>query len=295
MKAYGSRMNAFHPAVSAVYFLCVISVSMFSKNPVITASGLLGSVLLFPFLCDAETVAKTFGGLAVSAAVITVVNPFISHNGLTALFRIFNVTVSLEALLYGVNFAVIFSSVIIWGMCMNAVMQSEKTTYLIGSVAPKTAMVLSMSLRFIPLFAEKARRISRARKALGLAEGEGRSKLGYASKNFSALIGWSLENSVETANSMKARGYGSSKRGTFFKYSFTVADGLMLAAAIVFTALNVAGQALGGGFDFYPQIAKIPAAPTDIASYAAFFVLAVMPAAIETVWRIRWKYYESKI
>ena len=170
MTSNGSRMNAFHPAVTAVYFLSVISITMFSRNPVVTLAGFVGAVLAFPFFCDLKTVIRTIGGLAVTAALLTLINPFISQNGTTALFRLFGVSVSLEALLYGVNFAFTFSAVIIWGMCTGAVMKSEKIVYLLGKFAPKTAMVLSMSLRFIPLFADKARRISRSRKALGLAE-----------------------------------------------------------------------------------------------------------------------------
>ena len=295
MRDNGSRIETLHPAVSAVYFLCVISITMFSKNPVVTLSGLVGAVLAFPFVCDMKKVTKTFGGLAVSTAVIIIANPFISQNGMTELFRIFRFSVSLEALLYGANFALTFCAVIIWGACMAETLKSEKIIYLLGKGAPKTAIVLSTSLRFIPLFAEKARRISRSRKALGLAEGEGRSGISYASKNFSALVGWSLENSVETSNSMKARGYGYSKRGTFFKYAFTFADGAALAATVSFTAANVAGQAISGGFDFYPRLAEIPCTAADIVSYAAFAALALTPAVLEIFWRIKWKYYESKI
>ncbi|MBQ9511459.1 MAG: energy-coupling factor transporter transmembrane protein EcfT [Clostridia bacterium] len=295
MRANGSRMGDLHPLSAAIYFLCVLVVTMFSGNPVITLSGLLGAIALFPFVCDGKTVLKTFGGLGVSILVITAINPFISHNGVTKLFTFLRINVSLESLLYGANFAAIFSAVIIWGACMGSVMKSEKITYLLGRIAPKTAMVLSMSLRFIPLFSEKARKISRSRNVLGLAEGEGKNRLSYAAKTFSALVGWSLENSVETANSMKARGYGRSARGTFFKYAFGFSDVAVLSAALLLTALNAVGQAMGGGFEFYPKITAIPHGTTDIIAYGAFFILAILPAVIEIVWRIKWKFYESKI
>lgn len=58
--------------------------------------------------------------------------------------------VTLEAVCYGFAVGVMIMSVFYWFKCFNAVMSSDKFIYLFGRVIPKLALLLSMTLGFIP-------------------------------------------------------------------------------------------------------------------------------------------------
>lgn len=89
-------------------------------------------------------------------------------------------------------------------------MTSDKFVYLFGRIIPALSLVLSMSLRFVPRFTAQIKVISNAQKCVGRDVGSGglikRAKQGI--KILSILVTWALENAIDTADSMKDRGYG---------------------------------------------------------------------------------------
>lgn len=84
--------------------------------------------------------------------LVAVTNPLFSHNGVTPLFYLNGNPVTLEAFVYGAAIAVMVVGVMLWCRCYSAVMTSDKFLYLFGRAIPKLALVLSMALRFIPMF-----------------------------------------------------------------------------------------------------------------------------------------------
>lgn len=93
---------------------------------------------------------------------------------------------------------------------------------------PNTALVFSMVLSFIPRLKKNAAEISDARLLI-----DGENKIKKSINSFSALITMTLEQSIETADSMKARGY-SKDRNIYSKYRFSVQDLLL----IIFTVFS---------------------------------------------------------
>lgn len=101
------------------------------------------------------------------------------------------------------------AAVVLWFSCWNTVMTSDKLMHLFGRVVPALSLLLSMTLRFVPRFQAKLREVTAARRGMGLYAEKGRlQKLKSAVTVFSVMVTWSLENAVETADSMKSRGYG---------------------------------------------------------------------------------------
>ena len=101
------------------------------------------------------------------------------------------------------------------------------------------------------------------------------------------LMGWGLEDSVETADAMRARGWGAvRKRTSYQRYRFRRADAAACAilAALTFSAALAAHAALGT-FAFYPRITGL--APWySYLPYAAFLAL---PLAAEAKERLSWR------
>lgn len=112
----------------------------------------------------------------------------------------------------------------------------------------------------------------------------------------SVLITWSLENAVDTAASMKARGYGVKGRTSFSLFRFRAEDGALLGAIAALCALVFLG--FGGGrldFHYYPYISPLTFDFTAWLGYAAALLLFFLPFAIEIKENLQWKYLRSRI
>ena len=95
-------------------------------------------------------------------------------------------------------------------------MTSDKFLSLFGGIIPTIAMMLSMVFRYIPDTIRKANQINTAQNALlGNEKQDKKTRFNQGITLASSLMEWSMENSIETADSMRARGYLSGKRSHY--------------------------------------------------------------------------------
>lgn len=293
MKAFGN----YHPIVLMVYFLSVLLIAMFVWNPVLQTLALLGGIGFCILLQSRRETASDAAFYLPLFLMVAVTNPLFSHNGVTPLFFLNGNPVTLEAFVYGFAIAVMVVAVMVWCKCCTKVITSDKFLYLFGKAIPKLSLVLSMALRFIPMFQRQSRKVARAQKAMGLY-----SSKGYVNKARSrmrilmAMISWSLENSMETAASMQARGYGLKGRSSFSLFRFDPRDGVVLAASLLLVGLTLLGVGMGEtDFFFYPRLSALPATWLALVVYSVYGILAFLPFILEVKESIQWNYYRSKI
>lgn len=293
MKAFSS----YHPVVLFVYFLCVLTMAMFSWHPVLLALSLTGAVLFYLMLGRGRPMLRELGLYLMVFAAAAVTNPLFSHGGATPLFFLNGNAVTAEACLYGIAIGAMLVSVVFWFKAYSVVMSADKFLYLFGRAVPKLSLVLSMALRFIPLFRLQMRRVQNTQRAMGLYSEESYpDKARSSMRVFSAMVTWALENAVETGDSMKARGYGLRGRSHFSLFDFQKKDAAMLAVITVFAAGFAAAAAAGGAeFFYYPRTAELYTGYMSAAAYAAFGVLSFLPAFIEIKETIKWSYFKSRI
>ena len=110
------------------------------------------------------------------------------------------------------------------------------------------------------------------------------------------MITWSLENAVETADSMKSRGYGISGRTAFSIFIFDKRDRNALVCMLFLGIYTFVGNLMGGMyFRFFPSMKMAEASVFDISVFAAYSLLCIYPVIIE-LWEVwRWKTLRSKI
>lgn len=286
-----------HPAAALCYFLSVMLITMFSANPVLTGLSLLGGILFFAAIHRNAGFYKDLGFYLVLFILISVTNPLFSHNGVTPLFFLNGNPVTLEAVLYGVDIAVMIIAVVYWFKCWNIIMGEDKLLYLFGRCSPKIALLLSSALRFVPLLKKQAQKIRQAQKAMGLyADDTWLNKLKAVIRVYSALITWALESAIDTGSSMKARGYGLKGRTHYSLFRFKLSDAVFLAATLVIDVIVIWVLAEGGlQISFYPYISAAPVSVHGIAAVAAFGLLSMLPFILEVKEDLQWKYYKSKI
>lgn len=293
MKAFAS----YHPSVLFLYFVCIITVSMFINNPITLCLSLLGGILFCLMLQRRSEIPGNIGFYVPLFLIIALTNPLFSHNGVTPLFFLNGNPVTLEAFAYGAAFAAAAVGVILWCKCYSEIMTSDKFLYLFSAAVPKLALVISSALRFIPLFKRQLKKVNAAQKAMGLYSSKSiPDRIKSCGRVFLAMVSWSLESAVETSMSMKARGYGTARRSNFSVFRFKERDGvlLMICALLFFTVLFGSSSGILN-FYYYPEISKLSLSTPAVIIYTVFGTLSFLPFMIEVKEAAVWKYCVSKI
>jgi energy-coupling factor transport system permease protein len=280
-----------------VYFVAVFVCGMMFMHPVFQAIALAAAVVYSIVLKGKRGLRFNVWMLPLMLA-IAVINPLFNHAGVTILFYLNNGNpVTLESILYGAAAACMYVTMIIWFSCYNAVMTSDKFIYLFGRAWPALSLVLSMALRFVPRYADQLRRISLAQRAIGrdFSQGAVLQKARHGIRILSIMTTWALENAIETADSMKARGYGLPGRTSFSLYRFDRRDGIALAMMAALIAVVAAGAWQGHNtIRFFPSLRIGDFEPGGFVIYAAYALLCFLPVIIQLVEEIQWTSIASK-
>ncbi len=296
-----NKRNSFdtvNPIAAFVFFAFALAVPMLLMHPVLLGISFFAAVLWL-FLLDGKRALSFLLKFVLPVMLLTaVLNPVFIHGGVTVLFYLRDNPVTLEAVLYGLASALMLGAVVTWFACFNRIFTSDKLLYLAGGLLPSLALIISMALRFVPLFTKQAKRIALARRASGMGVGGGsiltRAKNGLMI--LSALITWALESSVTTADSMRARGYGLHPRRSFSNYRFDARD----AAISAVTALGIGATGLAAGFSvasvrYFPSFRLNPPTPLFILFAVVFAAALLLPAALEAFEAYRWHLSRSKL
>lgn len=292
-----SVFNKYHPLPLLLYFIYILTVTIFTLNPVFLIFAFLGGVCFCTVLENVKAFLHNTLFYIPLFILLSITNPLFSHNGVTPLLFINGNAFTLEALLYGINMSVMIIAVMYWCKCYQKVMTEDKFLYLFGKAVPKLSLIISMSIRLIPLFKKQIKKISSAQKAMGLYSSQSYvNKFISGARVFSSLVTWSLENAVETSNSMKARGYGLKNRSSFSLYKFCKSDLIFLIFSTLFFAITIFTMAFGcTEFTFYPEIIIPSCGIKEIAAYTAFGILCFLPFFLEVKENIKWKYLLLRI
>ncbi|MCQ2463461.1 MAG: energy-coupling factor transporter transmembrane protein EcfT [Clostridia bacterium] len=289
-------LQAYNPAVAFFYLIICALLPVFSVNPVILCVSLFLSVSFY--LLTVKNGSRHFHLFSAAVfAAVTVVNPIFSHNGRPVLFVMNDNPVTLEALLYGAAMGAALVSAIYWFAAFSKIMTSDKIMYIFARVSPKAALLISMTLRFIPMFKKTAQQTSDAQKATGLYnDTDSAANLKSRLQVYSSVVTRALETGIVTADSMEARGYSSGKRTGFAIYRFDMRDGIFSAVALLLFIFFVLGSAFSNSeFIYYPDISQIPHDAFSLVCYISYFIMAALPSALELGDIFKWKFLISKI
>ena len=286
----------YNPISVFVYFLAVTLLAMFGSDPTVYALSFLGALSLFLLLHREGGGKRMLLWCAILFFVTALINPVFNHNGVTVLFVVNDSPITLEAMLYGLAAGTMLAGVMLWFACFSAIMTGDKLLYILGTASPKLSLILSMTLRYIPLFAKQTERVNAAQRGMGLYKDDNAlDRIRGGARVFSVMVTWALENGIITADSMEARGYGTARRTSFARYRMRPADLVLLAGSLLL-ALPVMGAMAAGQLDFrfYPAVAAPSGAWTTL-SHILFALLAFLPAINELAEEIRWKTLLAKI
>ena len=248
-------LGIYHPAVVFAYFAFALVFAMLTLHPVYVMVSIAVASVYAIYLKGARRFLRMLGGAAAMFALIALFNPLFNHRGLTVLFYFLGNPVTLEALCYGLAAGGALCAVFLWFACMNEVLTNDKLLFLFGRALPSTALLLSMTLKLIPETRRRAQEIGRAQKAMGLWEERGWLPQARArARQVSALVELSMETGIDTADSMRARGYGERRRTSYRAYALHRHDLAAMAVLLALFALDIYGYAAGGAYAYYPRM-----------------------------------------
>ena len=288
------RQDAFsscHPAVNFIFFALVLLFSMCLMHPVCLTASMAGGCAYAACLRRRE--AGRFGLVFVlpTALAAALLNPLFNHEGATILAWLpWGNPLTLESVIYGLAAAAMLACVLIWFSCFHEVVQSDKLVWLFGRLLPSLSLVLSMALRFVPRFTGQMKKTAEVQRLQGLDVGRGgvwqRSRADFAI--LSAMLTWSFENAVETADSMRSRGYGLKGRTSFSIYRMSRRDWVLLCWMLFCAACLLWGWTAGLlSFRYFPTV-KGGASPCSLCLVLLYLALCLTPVLCRGVQSAVW-------
>ena len=288
-----------HPLVNFLYFALVLGFSMGLNHPLAQGISLACAILYGVQAGGEETVRFALKWCLPMVLLTAFVNPAFSHEGITILlyFPTGN-PLTLESILYGISSGVMIATVMLWFVNFNRVLTSDKFIYLFGRIVPALSLVLSMTLRFIPRFKSQLEQTVDAQKSIGrdISEGPLWQRTKIAAAMLSILVTWALENAIETADSMKSRGYGLPGRSAFSIYRFDDRDKMaLLFLGFCGFYLLAGSMASAFGFRYFPSIRHVGINAVTGSFQAVYLMLCIMPVVLNWAEERKWKAIPSKM
>ena len=297
--------DRYHPAVALLYCGVLLVFSMAVMQPVYLLLTFCGLLALDIALRGVKPALRNLVWQAPLIMILAIANPLFVSAGSTELFRVGMHAVYLESLLYGACQGLMFANVLLAFSLSARIISSDKVMCVLGNAAPTLALMLSMVMRLVPQFIRRGKTILSVQKACTSTVSPERLACTAAHPNAenvaaaprrekhvakrkviasylrlsTVLMGWGMEDSLETADAMRSRGWGASvKRTSYQRYRFRCQYALACAAiALVAAAAAASAWAACAQFSFYPRFDGI--APWF--SYAPYAILVAFPVVAQ--------------
>lgn len=292
-----NEFSTYHPGVIFAYFLLTMGVTMTTYSPGILMVSVI-CAWAYSIYLKGKSALKFNGAVTLAITLFTAAfNTLFTHDGQTVMLYINANRITVEALVFGTYSGVMLSTIVIWFSCFNKIVSSEMIMYLFSKVSAIFGLMISMIFRYIPLLKLRYDEISLGQHCIGKEQTNSLpGKIKQVVKKISILISWSLESSIETADSMVARGYGLSGRSSFHLYKWSVRDWALLGLIVAsFAGVCFAGAGGITEIVFYPKMRVPGVTLKGILETATFMVCGAMPMIIDIIGEYRWKKLESKI
>ena len=143
-----------------------------------------------------------------------------------------------------------------------------------------------MTFRFVPKFKEQVQEVSNAQKSMGRDSSEGSvfARVKNSIRILSAVITWSLENAIDTSDSMKSRGYGLTGRTAYSNYVFDKKRCNCFNLFGGYDYIFLIGALLGKiNYRYFPSMRGTDMSFYSTSIFISYIMICIMPIIIE-IW-----------
>lgn len=275
-----------HPLAQVIYYLACLTFTLMFNNPIYLVSILLTVILLGLMYEQPKVIIKSLKFYLIVSVFIVLINVISIRRGRNILFYVFGKEITLEALLYGIIMAISLMSVFLIFTSFNKIITQDRFLFVFSKISKRLAFILMMAIRWIPVLNKTAADINmiQTTKGVDYTTKNKRSLLKKLAVNLEILLGYSMENSMITAESMKARGYETTgkKRTFYFNYKLNNFDVLVLIVEGMLIAFNIYYYMHGyGEIDIYRKLTVESFWYVYLPAYISFLTLCFIPFLIE--------------
>lgn len=156
---------------------------------------------------------------------------------------------SYPAFLYGIAMAIVLIAMLFVFSVLNAVLTPSKLIYVFSPIAPRLAVLVTISFTLVTSFTDRLKRILRLQKTrnVDVVNGSLKTRTQKTLHIFEILLQDALSSAMETANLMDARGFGVAKRTHYRSYHWQFSDLLFITIATVMLVATIGVRILSMG------------------------------------------------
>ncbi|WP_256760381.1 energy-coupling factor transporter transmembrane component T [Cohnella sp. WQ 127256] len=284
----GFGFRSLHPIIIFMYYAGGITFGMLLFHPLILLVGWVMAVIVNVHLDGGREWRKWCIPMLSGVVLIAVVNPILSHRGRTVLYYLGDIPITLESVIYGATLAISMLNLLTFFVTYRLVMTEQKFLFLFTRISPKAALVAMMAMGLVPRLRRRMQELILIQRTRGVTISEG--SLPQRARNGARLVGtllsWTLEDALQTADSMQARGYGTGTRSSYLGFRFRMRDGWTLVGFVSCAILLLSAWGNGHGFmTIYPRLGSFSLSLGDGLALAAYVVYLAIPLGWE--WRDR--------
>jgi energy-coupling factor transport system permease protein len=299
----GLFLQGLHSAASLTYIMVLFILSLVFSHPLFLAGILLVTVLT---IWAADGLAAWEGYMKVAVwmvVLIMVINPLVVHAGKTVLWQspdlplLGRINITMEAIGYGAAMGVRLLDIISIFCLYSLIVHPDRLLNLLSRFASKSGLVITLATRLFPVMANSMNSIREVQQLRGVdfSTGSLKVKLRKYSVMFNILLISSLEDSLNIAEAMQARAFGSGTRSSYRREFFRPRDWLCLAGCLF--ALGVTVYIVAGGLEtyhYYPRLDNLINSGATVLALAAVICGLFLPVLLSWGWQ-RCQYLKSKI
>lgn len=299
----GLFLQTLHPMSALIYLVTLMVMALIFTNPLYLL-GVLFIVTIAVWAADGLEAWESCLKVAIfMIAPIILINTLVVHAGQTIIWHgpyipiIGRMNVSLEAVCYGFTMSVRLLDVISIFCLYNIIVHPDKALNLFSRLASKSGMVIFLAIRMLPTMFRELESISSVQQMRGVdfSKGSLKEKILKYSYLINILLLSSLENSLEIAESMQARAFGSGLRTSYTRNLWRPRDVFCLSGSVFVLGVGIWGMFHGfGNYIFYQQLDYLISSTGSVAVLLFVLVGLSVPVMLSWGW-LRWPYLKSKI
>ncbi len=280
-----------HPFPGFLYYAILMVLSMLLFHPLFLMTSLFVMIGLNLLHDGGKQLRPWAGYYGIVGLIIVTVNPLFSHRGAHILFYLFDIPVTLESILYGITMMLSILTILVAFVSYNQMITSTKFVYLFSGISPKVTLLMVIAMRFVPLLRRRLKELSLVQRTRGIQTTHGSlpNRIANGMKQQQILLTWSLEEAIQTADSMSARGYGLGKRSSYEAYSMERRDWILIILMGSLVAGCLAGWYFGfGTLTIYPAVESLFFGKREWICYGCFCLFLLIPVFLEGKEKLRW-------
>lgn len=278
-----SPLHAARGAAGGAWCCAVAVTALATRHPAVVAA-LLACVLVAGAAAHVgRDVVRAVVFVLPIAVLATLVNPFVTREGLTVFLRLGevppfgNVDLTVEALVYGGLVGLRLVTVVAAFALFTMAVDPDEVLRLFRRVSFRSALAASLAVRLIPVLARDGRRFADAQRCRPQPPEGTRGRVAV----LRAVSTGALDRALDVAATLEIRGYATAGRaqGRRLTRPWSRHDLAFVASAALLVALTIAARATGfADFDPYPELA-VGLGAQELAAMALLAVLVLVPFA----------------